>query len=388
MALVDYSESESSGSETEQPAKPVRQMQANGKKPFQKIVDRSNPGKIVVNLPGSSSIKDDSASQPDEPPAKRARTAGGGIFSGFSSFLPAPKNANAQIPSKSSTSQIKPPGIGLRTSAAAAFSRDSDYTQDDSSSGSMILPPPKRDAEPYIPEGQKPASEVKLTGKPLMFKPLSVARSTKKKPTKPITQSVTAVSASVKASTASKSNATATNATVAAPIPPPKPVSLFSMHTEEDSTPLKNTNNSYEPMFETGNAYEDGVTSSYEEYAASYSQQQSIPPANQTHESLDNIANDLNLSAAARRELFGRGGNAGQSAKQVINFNMDEEYKHNETVRASGETHVHNPVRGIQSGKHSLRQLVNSVQGQREALEESFAQGKNNRKEASGRYGW
>lgn len=106
-------------------------------------------------------------------------------------------------------------------------------------------------------------------------------------------------------------------------------------------------------------------------------------------ESLGNIADDLNLSAAARRELFGRGGDSGLSAKKVINFNMDQEYRHNEELRASGEEQVHNPVKGIQGGgKHSLRQLVQNVQGQREALEESFAKGKGSRKEAGNRYGW
>lgn len=75
-------------------------------------------------------------------------------------------------------------------------------------------------------------------------------------------------------------------------------------------------------------------------------------------------------------------------AKNVINFNMDKEYKHNEAVRASGETQIHNPVRAIQGGKHSLRQLVSNVQNQKDALEDSFAKGKNNRKEASSKYGW
>jgi ubiquinone biosynthesis protein UbiJ len=105
-------------------------------------------------------------------------------------------------------------------------------------------------------------------------------------------------------------------------------------------------------------------------------------------ESLDNVADDLNLSAAARRELFGRGGGDGQMAKKVINFNMDREYQHNEELRAAGEQQTHNPVRAIHSGKHSLQQLVRNVASQRDALEESFAKGKSNRREASSRYGW
>ncbi|KAM4055305.1 mitotic checkpoint regulator, MAD2B-interacting domain-containing protein [Hirsutella rhossiliensis] len=93
------------------------------------------------------------------------------------------------------------------------------------------------------------------------------------------------------------------------------------------------------------------------------------------------------LSAAARRQLFGRDGGP-RAAKHVINFNTDQEYQHNETVRAAGEQQIHQPVRALQGGKHSLRQLVQNVHNQREALEDSFAKGKSNRKEASSRYGW
>ena len=98
----------------------------------------------------------------------------------------------------------------------------------------------------------------------------------------------------------------------------------------------------------------------------------------------------MNLSKAARRQLFGRTGTpaSSMSASSVVNFNMDREYAHNEEVRASGEQQAFNPVRAIAPGKHNLRQLVNQVQTQREALEESFAKGKSNRNEAGSRYGW
>jgi len=110
-------------------------------------------------------------------------------------------------------------------------------------------------------------------------------------------------------------------------------------------------------------------------------------------QSLDDIAGDLKLSAAERRQLFGRqkGGGANEairSATKIINFNTDKEYLHNEELRAAGEQVVHNPVRAIAPGKHSLKQLVNAAQSQKEALEESFAKGKSNRAEASSRYGW
>ena len=131
---------------------------------------------------------------------------------------------------------------------------------------------------------------------------------------------------------------------------------------------------------------------SYEEYTPTTTQ--IVPPAAPTppvSQSLDDIAGELNLSAAERRQLFGRqkGRNHGaQAATRIINFNTDQEYLHNEELRAAGEQVVHNPVRSIAPGKHSLKQLVNAAQSQKEALEESFAQGKSNRAEASSRYGW
>jgi hypothetical protein len=49
---------------------------------------------------------------------------------------------------------------------------------------------------------------------------------------------------------------------------------------------------------------------------------------------------------------------------------------------------MHNPVRSIAPGKHSLKQLVNAAQSQKDALAESFAKGYQNRKEAGSKYGW
>ena len=95
----------------------------------------------------------------------------------------------------------------------------------------------------------------------------------------------------------------------------------------------------------------------------------------------------MNLSAAARRELFGRGG-APDARHVVTTFDTSTEYAHNEALRATGEQQIYNPVRAIAPGKHNLRQLVNQVHNQRDALEESFAQGKSNKNEAMARYGW
>jgi hypothetical protein len=133
-----------------------------------------------------------------------------------------------------------------------------------------------------------------------------------------------------------------------------------------------------------------GLEPSYEDYTPTTSHV--APPAVPTppvSQSLDDIAGDLKLSAAERRQLFGRQKDGlRQAATKVINFNTDQEYLHNEELRAAGEQIVHNPVRAIAPGKHSLKQLVNAAQSQKEALEESFAKGKSNRAEASSRYGW
>ncbi|KAI8258027.1 hypothetical protein K4K53_005225 [Colletotrichum sp. SAR 10_77] len=384
MGLVDYSES--SGSEDEAPPQPtVAKPAAAGttaKKPFQKVVDRSNPGKIVVNLP--SAKPDEPPASNDEPPAKRARTAGGGRFSGFNSFLPPPKNAAKAAPaqSSSSSSSSSRPVFQLKTGAEPGFSRDRGDGAGSSDGGGLNLPAPKAAAQPSIPQGMKPEEEVKLVGKPMMFRPLSVARKPKKKTPSSVTPTASKTEPAQAPEPAPKEVVTP------APAPAPKKVSLFSIEPEEtptDPTPTTSGAGAYEPLFETQQDESNG----YADYASQMNYPApSTAPTNSN--SLDNIADDLNLSAAARRELFGRqkGGANPQTASRVINFNTDEEYKHNEELRAAGQQQIHNPVRSIAPGKHSLRQLVNQVQTQREALEESFAKGKSNRKEASSRYGW
>ncbi|KAM3473097.1 hypothetical protein MY8738_008541 [Beauveria namnaoensis] len=404
MGLVEYSsESDSSGPEVEVPTKPTPKSKIGGaasSKKVPSVVDKSKAGKIIVNLAGNAGN-----SPRDEPPAKRARTTGGGggRFSGFNAFLPAPKNTAARSTAGGSR------GVGLRTSAAPGFSRDAadvpsitnvdatgdgDEEGDDAGrtttkkSGGLSLPPPKNAvAEPTIPEGQKPAAEVKLTGKPLMFRPLSVAKGKPKKKTTTTTTST--VTAKLGPSTDAKSTAVqATAPSTALPEPPSrKKVSLFSIPSE-DTTPapgpsLSSGTGAYEPLFET--AHDDA----YNTVAQST---EPLVAGEEEAESVGAIADDMNLSAAARRELFGRAGagsGSGTTAQRVVNFNMDREYQHNEALRASGEQQIHNPVRAIQGGgKHSLRQLVDNVQSQKDALEDSFAKGRTNRREASSRYGW
>jgi hypothetical protein len=184
MGLVDYSDSESD-SETVQPPQPAPVAAAPAKKPFQKLLDRSSgTAKIVVNLGPSSSADDDSAT--NEPPAKRVKTSGTSRFSNLGSFLPPPKRSGAAAPAASVKKETSAPapGVHLRTGAAPAFVRDKDYGggDDDDEKSGVDGNAASAPSGPSIPEGQKPEEEVKLVGKPLMFKPLSVAR--KKAPIK------------------------------------------------------------------------------------------------------------------------------------------------------------------------------------------------------------
>ncbi|KAG6025595.1 hypothetical protein E4U40_002595 [Claviceps sp. LM458 group G5] len=433
MGLVDYaSESDSgsdpgpaSGSAAAQPAQRTpKPSQHSSKKPFRKVVDRSNPGKIVVSLPTPAPSADDTAEHDGEgPPAKRARTSGGGgLFSGFNSFLPAPKN-NGRQPAVASSAirTAMRPGVNLKTSAAPGFNRDGDEDEvfpqhaaaptrtsttesPDHTPRGLNLPPPKRqEAAPSIPEGQLPAEQVKLVGKPLMFRPLSVGLNTKqKKKNNKLGSHPTAAPQRAHNSIPSPSaSSTPTHdAHDASVVAPKKKVSLFSLHAPEptddaaavSTSTLNKLDDAYEPLFTTAHEAEpSSVTESWEPAAdaqrSALANQATTTTTTGPTQSLDHMADDLNLSAAARRELFGRDG-SNFAAKTVVNFNMDKEYQHNEDVRASGDQQMHHPVRAIQSGKHSLKQLVQNVQNQKDALEDSFAKGRSNRKEASSRYGW
>lgn len=387
MGLVDYSDSDASDTEEKLVAKAPA---ASSKSSFQKVVDRSNPGKIRVSLPQASTSNE--PKDANGPPAKRAKT-GGGAFSGFNSFLPAPKRTGQANTTLGGASTVKKGGLGagvnLKTGAAPGFSREPEperyYAQNEeeiyaSNEVSGIDLPSVRTSE--APK-QKPADEVKLVGKPLMFRPLSVANKPKKKKKQAATNPPV---------TTATANAPATP-TPETPAPRAK-VSLFSMSAESEDLLATRPDGEYQPiMYEPKDdeeIEESSLTPSYEDYTpnASFSAPPAVPtpPVSQ---SLDDIAGDLNLSAAERRQLFGRQkGGRGQAATKIINFNTDQEYLHNEELRAAGEQVAHNPVRAIAPGKHSLKQLVNAAQSQKEALEESFAKGKSNRAEASSRYGW
>ncbi|KAI1326377.1 hypothetical protein F5Y16DRAFT_231411 [Xylariaceae sp. FL0255] len=427
MGLVDYSDSESeSEAAPAAVAKPpaTAPLQNSSKKPFQKVVDRSKPGKIQVNLPGLPGNPTTGDSDAGEPPAKRARisrSSRGGAFSGFNSFLPAPKNAGKQATASASTSSgdrenAPRPGVNLKTGAAPGFSRSTEPDGDDeegrqspsSSGGGMSLPPPRsQQSQPTIPEGQKPADEVKLVGKTLMFKPLSVSR-------KPGTKKTTATAKS--AAPPPKKNSETTNTPISTgnsmpeqPPPTKKKISLFSISDDPTPEPTRaedttsHNREPYEPLFATTDdsealaaydaQYHTSTTANPLTTTTSYSSSAS------TSNPLQDLAQTMNLSKSAQRELFGRNTSSSSSnstsipaSAKIITFDTAAEYAANEVFRHSAEGQAQqqsgNTVRAIAPGKHSLRQLVSSVQNQREALEDSFAQGRANQRESGSRYGW
>ncbi|KAK4140339.1 mitotic checkpoint regulator, MAD2B-interacting-domain-containing protein [Dichotomopilus funicola] len=430
MGLVDYSDSES---ETESvPQKPTPAAAASSasnltsKKPFQKLLNRSSgAGKIVISLSTAADAPDSNA-EDEQPPAKRVKTAGGSRFSSLGSFLPPPKKtaAIASAAAESRWGTVPAPGVHLRTGAEPAFVRGgneenatSGFGDEGTASASGLnLPAPSSNARdgPSIPEGQKPAEEVKLVGKPLMFKPLSVARKkapakNKKKDGHPAAPRPSPGAAAPQngVSTVATAEASAEVPSAASPAPKKK-ISLFSMGEDEPvaTTTTEQSTSAYEPLFTTSEhpeGDESDVTSAYPSYEPQQPtdhyppQHQQEPPQDDPH-SLASLTS--NLSRAARRELFGREPTSGTSSAnsssflppnaKVISFNMEREYAHNEAFRTSdaAQAQAHNPVRSIAPGKHSLRQVVNMAQSNREALEESFARAKNNQRDAAGRYGW
>lgn len=358
MALVGYSDSE--GSDTEVVAKPAKVSAVrNAKASVQPVIDPSAPRKIKVDLP---SLPTEDIELNDRP-AKKARTSGG--FGGFNSLLPAPKRAADAKKSGLST------GVSLKTSSEAAFSRApaeeetpewSSAPFDESSNATDHVIAPAVNESEQKPEGAKPA------GNAMRFKPLSVAN--KKKPKKK-----SAVDMQEKAMPAAM--ATTAESERAAPRPPKPKVPLFSAGPEAAVS---------EAVEVPADTYEDEEPVEEEvglpQQISTYSEQ-----TNQDPNSLSAIATDLNLTEAQRRQLFGRKGQD-VSAIKIANFNMDTEYAINEEARAAGETIEHRALKAVAPGKHSLQQLVNSANTQREALEDAWAAGKRSKTEGGNKYGW
>lgn len=403
MALVDYSGSESDSSEEAKPTtpEPARSKQTSAKPAFQKVVDRSNPHKIKVSLPETARAPTANGDADQGPSAKRAKIESGGM-GGFNSFLPAPKRSVAASEG-SNIGGIRRGGLGsgvnLKTGATPAFSREPAPNVDESTDGdesteivSVMETPGPEKASASIDRTlnvSTPEVGIEPKKKSTMFKPLSVVNKKAQKKRVPPPDSLRAPLSTNKDST-QPSNGLIKS-------------SLFS--TGDDLNEASSNNSAikgaYQPLIYHGE--EPTITPTTNPYSeestfppavdSTYPQDQPTQPQAQ---SLDAIANDLNLSASAKRQLLGRHHNTKNNARSsqpatapnIVNFNTDDEYAANELLRQGGETVQHNPVRGIAPGKHSLKQLVNAASNQKDALEEQFASGRRNKKEAGSKYGW
>jgi hypothetical protein len=387
MALVSYSDSEGSGDEELQKSSKQNGSAFSSEQPAANFaVDKTNPRKIRINLQETKADPSSNVGAPDGEPAPKRQRMGGGAFSGFNSMLPAPKR-DAQTRDTSGSAKGQPRKVfSLKTGAERGFDRESDAEQhaDNKTPGAN-----ETDAEPPVSVSRSnfnsaSTSIAPKSGNPMIFKPLSVARKPPKK--KPSTNKTTEVAPQARPAPYVTSEESAK--------PAPK-ISLFSTgvdlpaHAQSAALTAE-----YQPLvYEAAEENEAEPSADFtgdEAYSGRPSDDTGHGESNASagSQSLDAIASDLNLSASARRQLFGRKSGASNSAINVINFNTDKEYAANEVLRASGEQIQHNAVRGPASGKHSLKQLVSMATGQKDALEESFATGRQNKKEAGSRYGW
>ncbi|KAJ9639612.1 hypothetical protein H2204_003682 [Knufia peltigerae] len=392
MSLVAYSDSEGSDDEkTSQPKAPLsKPATASSNTSF--TVNKTNPRKIQVKLHDLPANDDTNG----EPAAKRPRI-GASAFSGFNSMLPAPKrDADAKNVPKPAARKV----FSLKTGAEPGFSREADAEmrqlfaeQETGMDGRFESGTQDQDETiPSIPKNSvndetSTSKAATPKGNPFMFKPLSVARNNKKPKRKadgPILPKIAADGAGTASLTSDKPH----SSEVVAPAPvPPKKVSLFGTGID-NAIPEGSPQVVPDEEDEIVEILDDPVGE--EDLSSTPVNQPSTVPSIAHHgQSLDAIASDLGLSKADRRQLFGRrGNNTRGTAINVVNFNTDQEYAANEELRAAGEQVQHNPVRAIAPGKHNLKQLLNAATTQKDALEESFASGRRNKREAGNKYGW
>ncbi|EEH11642.1 conserved hypothetical protein [Histoplasma capsulatum G186AR] len=445
MALVSYSDSEGSDSEST-PELPKKKKAAPAtlsttlEPSFQSLTDRGNRRKILVSLPDADKHTtsdaqrndgDDNGDDGDGPARKRPRigtqSGGGGAFSSFNSLLPAPKRKGPVRPGMDK----KGDGTGapvrkvfaLKTGPEPGFDRQADHQMrwdlsngdvDSGAIGGVVRDGRDGAFGDGITESTKEKVEklaVKPKGNAMMFKPLSVARATTMK--KAMRKTAMSLPGTTSPSGAGGRPATETaltlgqgkaEDTISNAGPKPK-VSLFGLGKEDEQAPSVSQPSSspYVPLVYS--TTDPSTTSTIESSGLT---DPTVPaettepgPQNQP-QTLASIADDLNLTPAQKRQLFGRQGlsissssatGEKQSNPNIITFNTDQEYSSNNAFLLSASdaelaAQQHNPVRSIAPGKHSLQQLVNAVSNQRDALEESFAAGKRNKREAGSKYGW
>lgn len=398
--MVEYSDSEGSETDLAQSSASAASgtpsnATVKAKTATSKVVERSESGKIRVALPEVKSESSDGPADTLEPPAaKRPRT--GGAFSGLASLLPPPKNtgkksapgASTGLPSgttKSDRPKSMGTGVSLRTGAAPAFSRGGDQTVQARPASTEISSDTRggkdddaENRESALVRDKLEPEEPKLVGKPLMFKPLSVSRKPQGKKKRPPAHATTAND---------KSTHTSATSVTSRPETSKAKVSLFGNASEEVvGNGTGASEREYQPLMDNEDQDEvavldDALTNTDN----APSSRPKSPPAS-TNE-LKAVADSLNLTASERRQLFGRKGQP--SDAQIAQFSLAEEYQHNNKMRDDDSSAPQlNPVKSIAPGKHSLQQLVNAATGQKDALEEAFAQGRKNKRDAGTRYGW
>ena len=393
MPLVTYSDSETSEVEEAIPAQVnLKSASASSKSSFRKVVDRSNPHKITVQL--SESTKNLSAEAgAQEPPSKRARLSAGSSGD-FNSFLPAPKRNGASRVTPSAHNVGKNSSLdkhSLRTGSFPSFDGDIPSTvlptvnpindgispnEDTDVEGTRAVSSQVIPEESVLHHSEK--ENLQNKGKSTMFKPLSVIQKPKKKKAEHAIGKEHRDIGSRPTDTGSKKL-------------------LFSL--ESNNNIGSRLDSGYRPMLygsaqdldrgfngHGGQAEESFSLNDDQELDGGLPSHSEIP-LDEPSQSLDTIAADLKLSASDKRQLFGRHRNKAQSVS-IVNFDTAQEYAANELARQAGEQAQHNPVRSIAPGKHSLKQLVSAASHQKDALEEHFASGKRNKREAGSKYGW
>ena len=390
MALVSYSGSEESDSDTniasQHTSKPPS---APRKSAFQKVVDRSAPHKIEVHLPGVSKSSSAASAGEQGPPAKRLRL-GAGTIGGFNSLLPAPKRtpASRETPSFNGTGKEGSGRVAsLKTSANPGFGRGSpvatatigEETPAEDVDGISIAQQGRTADIDGTMLREDQTSESQKRPIPAMFRPLSVGKKPKKKRTE--THEEVKI---VRPPSGAQAQDVATV----------KKTSLFFAGGEaEAQSECSSKKGEYRPMlYKPVQHSGDEKSKSFDSLTPEENtpENKASNESRELHEisqSLDTVAADLNLSASAKRQLFGRNKNKA-SEVTIVNFDTDQEYAANELLRQAGEQAQHNPVRSIAPGKHSLKQLVDAASHQKDALEEHFATGKRNKREAGSKYGW
>lgn len=310
MALVSYSESE--GSDEEEPWPQTTTNTQPTTNPETKLtVDKSKPRKIRVSLQETQTEPPINGGLDGEPAHKRPKVGGG--FSGFNSMLPAPKrDIQSASETKAATIGSSTKVFNLKTGAEPGFNRASDAElrqqlrerDNGQVEGGLAV---QTGAEQDVARTRQESELRSIASPPLskqgnamLFKPLSVARSAQRRKTP------AKLSAVVPASQLQLDKAAlAPHASPAVP-----KVHLFSISTSDEPFQKSNMDKGiYEPIMDQeieGSDEIDPIHAIATDKAAGSHDPNSQTISDNSSQSLDSIAADLNLSASAKRQLLGR----------------------------------------------------------------------------------